>query len=108
MATITKSLPVGPTTEEQISKFEKHIGHRLPSGYRNFLLEHNGGKPEPDAFKMNLWGEEEEDVGGDRGLRISDWKARGRGSAEPSAAAATTVRNPRSEIRSPKSGIQEP
>lgn len=62
MAHIVNSLPAGPTTEAEISKFEKQVGHRLPDDYRNFLLTHNGGRPQPDAFTLNIWGHSEEDV----------------------------------------------
>ena len=44
--------PAGPTDAKQIAAFEKHIGHNLPSQYREFLLTHNGGRPVPDAFML--------------------------------------------------------
>jgi cell wall assembly regulator SMI1 len=62
VAHIVDPLPAGPTTETEIGKFEKHIGHRLPDDYREFLLKHNGGRPEPDAFTLTIWGHAEEDV----------------------------------------------
>jgi hypothetical protein len=62
VAQIVNSLPAGPTTEAEIGKFEKHVGHLLPDDYRDFLLTHNGGRPEPDAFTLNIWGRAEEDV----------------------------------------------
>ena len=39
-------------SEQQIEKFEAEIGEKLPADYRSFLLEHNGGYTEPDAFKI--------------------------------------------------------
>ncbi|MDH5641621.1 MAG: SMI1/KNR4 family protein [Nitrospira sp.] len=43
---------IGPSiTDQDISVFEKVIGGRLPSTYRRFLLEHNGGRPEPSSTK---------------------------------------------------------
>ncbi len=62
MAQIVNSLPVGPTCEDEIVKFEEHIGHRLPDDYREFLLQHNGGSPEPDAFTLVMDEREEEDI----------------------------------------------
>lgn len=62
MAHITNSLPAGPTSEAEIQKFEAYIGHALPADYRAFLLEHNGGRPDPDAFTFNLFENVEEDV----------------------------------------------
>ena len=56
MATIEDSRPAGATSEAQIKAFEKHIGHGLPKGYREFLLEHNGGRPSPDAFTLKQKG----------------------------------------------------
>ena len=60
MAQIVKSKPAGPTDNSQITAFEEHIGHQLPEDYRQFLLEHNGGQPDPDAFtlRMDDWEEE--------------------------------------------------
>lgn len=37
--------------EKQIVVFEKEIGYKLPKAYREFLLVHNGGVPNPDIFK---------------------------------------------------------
>ncbi|HZZ82737.1 MAG TPA: SMI1/KNR4 family protein [Gemmataceae bacterium] len=60
MAKIADPLPSGPTTDAQIAEFEAYIGHVLPADYRSFLLKHNGGHPEPDAFLLNAgFGEEE-------------------------------------------------
>lgn len=40
----------GPTDEESIRRLEWNLGYQLPSQYRNFLLQHDGGQPTPDAF----------------------------------------------------------
>jgi len=50
MAQITDPLPAGPTNSAEIAAFEEYIGHKLPADYREFLLQHNGGHPAPDAF----------------------------------------------------------
>lgn len=41
-----------PLTEEQISAYEARLGRPLPQDYRNFLLQHNGGYPDPSDFEM--------------------------------------------------------
>ena len=38
--------------ENTLSLFEKNINIKLPHQYRAFLLEYNGGYPEPDGFKF--------------------------------------------------------
>ena len=50
MADIEKSRPAGPTTGDQVREFEAWIGEELPPDYQAFLLEHNGGQPQPDGF----------------------------------------------------------
>ena len=40
-----------PLTAEELQQAERHIGLQLPEEYRQFLLQHNGGHPEPCAFK---------------------------------------------------------
>jgi hypothetical protein len=42
-----------PTTESAIAKFEQDRGINLPAGYRDFLLETNGGVPEDTAFPVD-------------------------------------------------------
>lgn len=37
--------------EEDILQLESQLGLSLPSDYRTFLLHHNGGHPEPNAFR---------------------------------------------------------
>lgn len=38
--------------EADISAFERRFSIELPQEYRDFLLAHNGGRPEPDAFPI--------------------------------------------------------
>ena len=62
MAQITDPLPAGPTTAAQVADFEEYIGHPLPADYRMFLLQHNGGRPTPDAFLVDTGFGEQEDI----------------------------------------------
>ena len=62
MTTIHNSLPAGTTNESAIQEFEKLIGHRLPDDYREFLLEFNGGHPEPNTFMLDLDARQQEDT----------------------------------------------
>ncbi|EAB5656919.1 SMI1/KNR4 family protein, partial [Salmonella enterica subsp. enterica] len=41
-----------PATLEDISDFEREIKGVLPIDYKNFLMKHNGGQPQPDSFKF--------------------------------------------------------
>jgi cell wall assembly regulator SMI1 len=41
-----------PLKEETVSAFERLIGAKLPSDYRQFLVTHNGGRPEPDTIEI--------------------------------------------------------
>jgi cell wall assembly regulator SMI1 len=43
-----------PVTEEQIVALEQKLKFRLPRDYREFLLLHNGGSPEPGGFLINV------------------------------------------------------
>jgi hypothetical protein len=47
---MTNSNP--PILESTLTKFENEIGVSLPSDYKEFLLQHNGGCPHPDYFPM--------------------------------------------------------
>ncbi|ECO5192411.1 SMI1/KNR4 family protein, partial [Salmonella enterica] len=38
-----------PATLEDISDFEREIKGVLPIDYKNFLMKHNGGQPQPDS-----------------------------------------------------------
>jgi len=50
-----------PLTEADIADFERYLGCPLPRDYRKFLLNHNGGTPEPDGFSLVYWGGKSED-----------------------------------------------
>jgi cell wall assembly regulator SMI1 len=39
-------------TVSTIQKLERNLKILLPEEYRNFLLEHNGGKPKPNVFPL--------------------------------------------------------
>jgi cell wall assembly regulator SMI1 len=52
MAKIIEQGP--PLNESEIIVFEREIGVSLPSDYREFLLQHNGGRPEPDTIDIDL------------------------------------------------------
>jgi cell wall assembly regulator SMI1 len=41
-----------PTTDRQVRALEKSLKIRLPQDYRSFLLQNNGGKPDPDGFDV--------------------------------------------------------
>lgn len=62
MAQIADPRPTGPADAVRIAAFEKYIGHPLPADYRDFLLQHNGGHPVPDAFILRAHIGEEEDI----------------------------------------------
>jgi hypothetical protein len=42
--------PYGPLSLERLESFEKFIQIKLPVDYREFLLQYNGGKPQPSGF----------------------------------------------------------
>jgi hypothetical protein len=42
------------TTSKEIEQFEALIGQMLPDEFKQFLLLHNGGSPEPEGFKFFL------------------------------------------------------
>lgn len=39
-----------PLTQQEIQAFEAHFGYALPADYREFLLQTNGGFPDPSSF----------------------------------------------------------
>ncbi len=41
-----------PLGEDEVAALEQYLGSQLPSEYRTFLLAHNGGRPEPNAFEV--------------------------------------------------------
>lgn len=63
-----------PLTEADIASFERILGFSLPKDYRDFLLEHNGGKPFPYWFSyLDENGKEDRDgVGHLYGLGFSN------------------------------------
>lgn len=45
-----------PISEIDVVQFEKEIGYSLPEQHRNFLLEHNGGRPKDNYhFYVPTW-----------------------------------------------------
>lgn len=44
-----------PTSKEEIARFEARHGILLPIEYKRFLLQFNGGAPEPDSFDVPGW-----------------------------------------------------
>ncbi len=42
----------GENSFADIERLEKLVGLQLPRDYRDFLLRHNGGYPEPDGFQF--------------------------------------------------------
>ena len=50
---ILKSNEYGMLSEQTLVDFEQKIGYSLPEEYRQFLLTHNGGQPEPDGLLIN-------------------------------------------------------
>lgn len=59
---IRDPFPAGPTSDADLAALERHVGYPLPAEYRRFLLEHNGGRPEPDAFPIDTGLGEQEDI----------------------------------------------
>jgi cell wall assembly regulator SMI1 len=41
-----------PVSAAQLKAAEHALGVRLPAAYRAFLLQHNGGQPVPDRFRL--------------------------------------------------------
>jgi hypothetical protein len=46
-----------PVSELALRRAERALGVTLPADYRTFLLTHNGGRPVPSGFKLNVNGE---------------------------------------------------
>ena len=46
----------GRATDSAIRALEDHLGVDLPSDYKRFLKQCNGGKPENDEVKIDGWG----------------------------------------------------
>lgn len=47
----------GPLPPDAISRCEAEIGCSLPESYRRFLLDYNGGRPEPAHFPVTWKGQ---------------------------------------------------
>jgi hypothetical protein len=43
-------------TELELTEFESELKAKLPAAYRDFLLAHNGGKPSPGIFDVDIDG----------------------------------------------------
>ena len=52
--TITNALP--PINESDLVKYEQEINARFPTDFREFLVKHNGGIPNPSAFTVDMKG----------------------------------------------------
>ena len=50
--TITERLTERKLSEEMLAEFERGLGARLPDDYRQFMIEHNGGRPAPSVFEF--------------------------------------------------------
>ncbi len=42
-----------PLSEEKLCEVENRMGFTLPTAYRQFLLQYNGGKPKPAGFRFD-------------------------------------------------------
>jgi hypothetical protein len=51
VVTFTEDTP-GIISDYLFIVFEKDWGFKFPASYRDFLLKHNGGRPEPDSFSF--------------------------------------------------------
>lgn len=49
---VLETNPHGKLTNDRLKAFESEIGIPLPDDYREFLLQHNGGKPDPCHFPI--------------------------------------------------------
>jgi hypothetical protein len=47
-----------PLTNKEVADFEHEIGWKLPPEYRHFLLNHNGGRPQPADFRHRILGQD--------------------------------------------------
>ncbi|HEY0004207.1 MAG TPA: SMI1/KNR4 family protein [Pyrinomonadaceae bacterium] len=47
-----------PTTPEQIREAERRMGVELPEEYKQYLLSHQGGHPDPDVFRVKWSGQD--------------------------------------------------
>lgn len=49
---VTMTTPNQGADENAVTALEARLGNRLPESYRAFLLQYNGGRPEPNLFKI--------------------------------------------------------
>jgi len=69
--TITQS---GPSlTEADIAQAEARLNRPIPKAYRDFLLQHNSGHPEPNAFRRPPDGEAVDSVSWFYGLNTGHY-----------------------------------
>ncbi len=61
MTQITESLKHGAASNDQITQLESLVGATLPADYKEFLHNHNGGRPKPDGFLFQNEDDEEEE-----------------------------------------------
>ena len=59
--TISKSDPA--LTGAELDRFEQSHRQQIPGVYRKFLLEHNGGQPDPCEFRMRSGSTDSEEAG---------------------------------------------
>ena len=50
--TIIKQHPAGPCSAAQLDEFEAQARIRLPHAYRTWLLQNNGGRPDPKRIEF--------------------------------------------------------
>ena len=57
IAMLLRTEEAGPKiSESDVAAHEKKLRAHLPTGYREFLLVHNGGRPIPACFPLRLRG----------------------------------------------------
>ena len=49
---VTLTINKASTDEDRVRALEARLGRCLPDDYREFLLRHNGGRPEPRLFRI--------------------------------------------------------
>lgn len=59
--TISKSAPA--LSGAELDRFEQSHHRQIPAVYRKFLLEHNGGQPDPSEFRMRSGSTNSEETG---------------------------------------------
>jgi hypothetical protein len=64
-----KIVPFEPIDATALASFETQFGISLPDAYKQFLLENNGGRPDPAYFDVPNWPGEGTLVGDFLGIR---------------------------------------